>query len=196
LYNLSLILFLGRLTLAMTVIMFLQITFSQPMWEGPTCGLWPTVWEAMTEKTIHLICDTGSQNLSFVLFGFLLNHILHCSCFKILFTVSKYLVSNWNYSEIIQRRKGLYSVSNKTNGIKIGLQLYNLWQSHGHQLNWRITNTKTPLLYLSSSSISRKQQTTGFEPLRHIWFRLLPFLFVYTMQAKDHFVEVQWRFLV
>jgi len=34
-----------------------------------------------------------------------------------------------------QRHKGLYSVSNKTNGIKIGLQLYNLWQIHGHQLN-------------------------------------------------------------
>ena len=29
---------------------------------------------------------------------------------------------------------GLYSVSNKTNGIKIGLPLYNLWQIHGHQL--------------------------------------------------------------
>ena len=25
-----------------------------------------------------------------------LNHILHCICFEILFTVSKYLVSNWN----------------------------------------------------------------------------------------------------
>jgi len=38
-------------------------------------------------------------------------------------------------------------VSNKTNGIKIGLQLYNLWQIDGHQLKWRIANTKTPLSY-------------------------------------------------
>ena len=35
------------------------------------------------------------------------------------------------YSEIISRHKRLYSVSNKTNSIKIGLQLYNLtWQVH------------------------------------------------------------------
>jgi len=42
----------------------------------------------------------------------------------------------------------LYSVSNKTNGIKIRLQLYNFWQIHGHQLNWRIVNSKAPLSYL------------------------------------------------
>jgi len=126
------------------------------------------------------ICDTRAQNLSFIIFGFLLNHILHCICFKIHFTVSEYLVSNWSYthlirtfkkvkklnkkfnifhviiivrnhcfiySEIIQHHKGLYSVSNKTNGIKIWLQFYNLWQIHGHQLNWRIANSNTPLLY-------------------------------------------------
>jgi len=38
-------------------------------------------------------------------------------------------------SEIIRGNKGLYSDSNKSNGIKIGLQFYNLWQIHGHQLN-------------------------------------------------------------
>jgi len=29
----------------------------------------------------------------------------------------------------------LYCESNKTNGIKIGLQPYKLWQIHGHHLN-------------------------------------------------------------
>ena len=37
--------------------------------------------------------------------------------------------------KIISGYKGLYSVSNKTNGIKIGLQLHRLWQIHGHQVN-------------------------------------------------------------
>ena len=32
--------------------------------------------------------------------------------------------------------------------IKIGLQLYNLWHIHGHQLNWRIVNSKTPFSFL------------------------------------------------
>jgi len=53
-----------------------------------------------------------------------------------------------HYSEIIPGHKGFYFVSNKTNGITIGLQLYNLWQNQGHQLHWRIANSKTPLSYL------------------------------------------------
>jgi len=69
--------------------------------------------------------------------------------------------------KIAPGHRGLYSVSNKTNGIQIELQLYNLWQIHGHQLNWRIANSKR-LSPMASSSISRKRQTTGFEPLRHI----------------------------
>ena len=133
--------------------------------------------------------------LSFL--AILLNHILRCIYFKVLFTVSEYLVPNWSYtrlirtikkvkksknwikschhnslqsllhySEINPSHKGLYSVSNKANSIKTELQLYNLWQIHGHQLNWKITNSKTPIL--ASSSISRKWQATGFEPLCHI----------------------------
>jgi len=39
------------------------------------------------------------------------------------------------YSEIIRDNKELCSVSNKTNRIKIRLQLYDLWQINGHQLN-------------------------------------------------------------
>jgi len=39
-----------------------------------------------------------TRRLSFL--GFLLNHILHCTCFKILFTGSKYLVSNWSYTRL------------------------------------------------------------------------------------------------
>jgi len=44
--------------------------------------------------------------------------------------------------------KGLHYFSNKTNRIKIGLQRLNLWQIHGHQLNWRIANSKTHIFYL------------------------------------------------
>jgi len=51
-------------------------------------------------------------------------------------------------SEIILGSRGFYSVSNKINGIKIGLQLYNLLQIHGHQLTRRIANSKAPLSYL------------------------------------------------
>jgi len=52
-----------------------------------------------------------------------------------------------HYSEIISGNKGLHSVSNKTTRIKIGLQLFKLWQIHGRQLNWRIANSKTSLSY-------------------------------------------------
>jgi len=58
------------------------------------------------------------------------------------------LQSSLHYSEIILGSKGLYSVSNKPNGIKIGLQLYNIYRIHGHQLNWRIANSKITLSYL------------------------------------------------
>jgi len=53
-----------------------------------------------------------------------------------------------SHSEIIPDNKGFYYVSNKTIGIKIGLQVYKLWHIHGHQVNWRIANSKTPLSYL------------------------------------------------
>jgi len=35
--------------------------------------------------------------------AFLFYHILYCICFKILFTESKYLVSNWGYTHLISR---------------------------------------------------------------------------------------------
>ena len=84
------------------------------------------------------ICDTEAQNLSFL--AFLFNHVLHCICFKI--------QSLLRYSEIVSENEELYSVSNKTTRIKIGLQLYDLWQIDGHQRNWRIANLKTPISYL------------------------------------------------
>jgi len=61
-----------------------------------------------------------------------------------------------HYSENILGNKGLHSVSNKTNCIKIGLQLFNI---HGH--SWiEELQTRKPL---SSSSISRKRQDSdGF----------------------------------
>jgi len=42
------------------------------------------------------ICDTEAQNPSLVVFAFLFILMLHCICFKILYTESKYLVSNWS----------------------------------------------------------------------------------------------------
>ena len=57
------------------------------------------------------------------------------------------LQSSLHYSVIIPGNKGLHSVSNKTNSIKIGLKLFKIWEIHGHQLNWRIANSKTPLSY-------------------------------------------------
>jgi len=125
---------------------------------------------AITQAFSQYLWHRG-PNPSFVVLGFF---IIHCICFKIPFTVSKYLVSNWSYTRLIRTvkkwynwiksswffmssqsllhyseislgHKGLYAVSNKTNGIKIGLQLYNLWEIHGQQLNWRIANSNTPL---------------------------------------------------
>src|SRR6218665_609001 len=68
------------------------------------------------------------------------------------------LQSLLHYSEIILHNKVLYSESNETNGIKIGLQLYNLWQIHGHELNLRIANLKPLSSIWSSISISRKRR--------------------------------------
>jgi len=44
---------------------------------------------------------------------FLLNHILPCICFTILFTVSKYLVSNLSYTHLIRTIKNVKK-TNKT----------------------------------------------------------------------------------
>ena len=57
--------------------------------------------------------------------------------FRVVIIVSQSLL---HYFDIISDNKTLYSKSNKTNGIKIGLQLYNLWQIHGHQLNCKLEN--------------------------------------------------------
>jgi len=39
------------------------------------------------------------------LLAFLFTHILHCSCFKILFTEWKYLATNWNHTCLIRTIK-------------------------------------------------------------------------------------------
>ena len=59
------------------------------------------------------IYDTGAQNPSLVVFGFLLNHLLHCICFKMLFTVTKYLVSNRSYTCLIRAIQKM-KISNKS----------------------------------------------------------------------------------
>src|SRR6218665_2463016 len=73
-----------------------------------------------------------------------------------------------HFSEIIPGTKVPYSELNKTNGIKTGLQLYNLWQIHGQPLNFIIANSKTPLSYLAFSSVSIMRQAMGFQLLCHI----------------------------
>jgi len=44
-----------------------------------------------------------TRHLSFL--AFVLNHILHYVCFKILFTESKYFVSNWSYTRLVRTIK-------------------------------------------------------------------------------------------
>jgi len=51
------------------------------------------------------------------------------------------LQSLLHYSEIIPGHKGLYSVSNNTNGIKIGLQLMANSQTPGELKNCKLENT-------------------------------------------------------
>jgi len=106
----------------------------------------------LVDKPLYYMWHRGSKPVTCRFLLFLKNHILHCICFKILFTESKYLVSKWSYtsliitikkwknrikslrfschrnplqsslhySEIILGNKGVHSVSNKTNHIKIG----------------------------------------------------------------------------
>jgi len=61
--------------------------------------------------------------------AFLLNHILHYTCFKILFTVSKYLVTNWSYTHLIRALKKAKKSNKKFN---IFLCLHNPLQSLLH----------------------------------------------------------------
>ena len=52
---------------------------------------------------IHTCTGLKTCHMSFLAFVF--NHILHCMYFKILFTESKYLVSNWGYTRLIRTIK-------------------------------------------------------------------------------------------
>src|SRR6218665_789140 len=115
--------------------------------------------------------------------AFLFNDILHCICFKIHFTESKYLVSNRSYTRLIRAikkvkksnkkliicviiilcnhyfiildSKKLYSSSNKLNSIKIGLLLV---ANSPTPAEWK--NCKLETIW-SSSSMSRKRQVMG-----------------------------------
>src|SRR6218665_61342 len=61
--------------------------------------------------TIYATQGPKTRRLSFS--TFLLNHILPCICFTILFTVSKYLVSNLSYTHLIKTIKNVKK-TNKT----------------------------------------------------------------------------------
>ena len=131
----------------------------------------------------------------------LLNPILHCICFKMHFTESKYLTYKWSYTRLIRTlnkgkncikslsfsshrnnlkswlrynkiilgNKGLYSVSNKINGIKIGLQLMANSQTPAELKNCKLENPFLLFVPLAQYR-SRKWQATGFEHLCHILY--------------------------
>src|SRR6218665_1590859 len=93
-----------------------QRVFSKWIVETWTCRSdfeWTVIflccWNIVIALKIHQISALKCLLWSFIALGFtivtqgpkthrfqlfLLNHVLHCICFKILFTVSKYLVSN------------------------------------------------------------------------------------------------------
>src|SRR6218665_2515066 len=50
-----------------------------------------------------IICDTGAQNPSFVVFGLLIESCSTLHLIKNIFTVSKYLVSKGSYTHLIRR---------------------------------------------------------------------------------------------
>ena len=74
-------------------------------WGGRGCKLY---W--LAGRCLHKQCRTWCWLQMWhrgpkPILTFLLNHILHCICFKIFFTGSKYLVSNWNYTCLIRTIK-------------------------------------------------------------------------------------------
>jgi len=128
---------------------------------------------------INVTQGSKTRRLSFL--AFILHCILHSMCFRILFTESKYLVSNWSYTRLIRRIKKvkksikrfmifrvfiilwnhcfiilklfwtikLFILNQiKQTTLKSGYNFTTSWQIHGHQLNLRIANSKTPLSYL------------------------------------------------
>jgi len=56
---------------------------------------------------------------------FLLNHNLHCICFKVLFTVSKYLVSNWSYTRLIGTMKKVKKLNKKFQIFRVNIIVRN-----------------------------------------------------------------------
>ena len=172
----------------------------------PHCDNIQNVTSFITHMAIY---DTRAQNP--LILAFLWNHILHCICFKILFTVSKYLVSNWSYTRLIGRMKKVKKLNKKFQIFRVFIIVHNhyflilklfrvikgfiLYQTKQTALKsgykfrsydkftdtcW-IEELKTwkPLSPIwASRSISRKRQTTGFEPLHHIYARNI-FLYTY-----------------
>jgi len=52
-------------------------------------------------QNLKHICDKwGIKTHCLSVLAFLLNRILHCICFKLLFTESKYLVFHWSYTRL------------------------------------------------------------------------------------------------
>ena len=140
-----------------------------------------------------------TRRLSF--FAFLFYHILHWISFKIPFTDSNYLVSNWSYTHLIRTIKKFRKSKKNFKNFRVIIILCNhyfiilklfraikdfilhsikqtaLKSGYNFTSYDNFTNTRwieelqtwksfSPIWV--SSSISRKQQTTGFEPLHHI----------------------------
>jgi len=61
----------------------------------------------------------GPKTRRLLFLFFLLNHILHCICFKILFTGSKYLVYNWSYTRWIGTVKRVKKSNKKFKNFRV-----------------------------------------------------------------------------
>jgi len=61
----------------------------------------------------HYLWHRGSKPVACRFWLFLSDHILHCICFKILFTESKYLVSNWSVILVWLEQSKKWKISNK-----------------------------------------------------------------------------------
>ena len=57
--------------------------------------------------------------------AFLWNYILHCICFKILFTVSTCLLSNWSYTRLIRTVKKVKKSNKRFKIIRVNIIVCN-----------------------------------------------------------------------
>ena len=141
----------------------------------------------------------GLKTHHLLILAFLLNHILHCICFEILFTESKYLVSKWSYIPSLRAIRKVKKLNKKFQIFCVIIILHNhyliililFWATKGFILyqikqmalkcGYNLTDTswieeletqQSLSQIWASSWIFRERQATAFEPLRHIYVDL------------------------